>query len=314
MIRPLRICDSDEFIDILTDAFTRELHHIGSQYGYNKKEFKLMYMGSRLLQCIYGDLRDVPHIAAYYDEQGSVLGISKIVPVNARKDQWFSEMTAVRENLQQRGIGTALKEYIVHTYGKTARRLFAHVREENIPMINVNQRVGYHPYIRKILFTRDPDIEQKKGKKENIEGLRPFKNDQKAVYNLYIKRTPLIVRKIEEMTPEDFTWGTVMKLQALLRGLTGGEEKKYVLADTGRVYAYIWIEPLWAHYENLHILMDPQAGEHASRIAGAIAQLAPRSHLISYVPDFCDAERTLLSEAGFTEKDVYIGMAWTAHD
>lgn len=309
MIRTLRVCDSDDFIDILHDAFTRELHHLGKGYGYNKREVKLIYFLSRVLQTFYGDVRDVPHILAYYDDRGFVMGISKILPANARKDHWFSEMTAVRKTVQQKGVGTALKQYTVSTYGKKARRLFGNVREENTRMIKVNQRVGYEPYIRKSLFTRSPlsqeIIQQEEGE---IEGFRPFCNDQQSVFELYVRRTPHDIREIEDRTPEDFTYGTAMSLQVFLRRLTGKRDKKFIIERDGKVCCYLRFEHLWSTYENLHILMDPHQAGLSRQVVDAIRHLSPGSHIISYLPDFRGVERTTLIKAGFSKKEVYIGM------
>jgi ribosomal protein S18 acetylase RimI-like enzyme len=309
MIRALRIVDSDQFVDILNDAFTRELHHIGERYGYDKMETTLVYFLSRILQLFYGDIKDLPQILAYYDSRGSVLGISKIIPTNARKDHWFSEMTAVKKDVQQRGIGTALKEYTVQTYGKKARRLFANVREDNPRMIGINQRVGYVSYSKKSLFTLSPSSSQKctVSLPHNVR-LRPFKKDQNAVYDLYVQRTPGHIRKIEEKTPEDYMYGTIMKLQVLFRQLMGFHDKKYVIVVDGKVCCFLWFESLWSLYENLHILMDSQQSGLSQQVISAIQYISPDSHIISYVPHFRDLEQRTLVEAGFEEKDVYINM------
>ncbi|MBU7024173.1 MAG: GNAT family N-acetyltransferase, partial [Theionarchaea archaeon] len=121
MIQRLHISDTDQFVDILNSAFGRELHHIGGQYGATKKRMKIQYLGIRLLQRLFGDIRDLQDIFAYYDGR-TVLGITQMVLMNARKDHWYTEMTAVRENLQKRGVGTALKQYTVEYYAGKARR------------------------------------------------------------------------------------------------------------------------------------------------------------------------------------------------
>ncbi|MBU7015904.1 MAG: GNAT family N-acetyltransferase [Theionarchaea archaeon] len=315
MIKRLRVLDTDQFIDILDDSFIRELKHMGGKYGLNKKEMKITYFLMRLLQTLFGAIRDIPDICAYYEED-KVLGVTKIVPYNARKDHWYSEVTAVRKNIQKKGTGTALKEYTVSHYRKNARRLFGNVREENIPMLKTNTRVGYKPYTKKVLLTRsaphrgknleNPEKLIKNG--EEVEGFRPFKKDEKGVYNLYMRRTPEDVARIEDKTSEDFEYGSVVKLLSLLKRLRGKRDRKFVIERGGSICAYFWFEDIGLECDGLEILLDPRAENLSELVRHIVSLVSPDRNVICYVPEYRDAERNALMNAGFELGEVYISM------
>ncbi|MBU7047827.1 MAG: GNAT family N-acetyltransferase [Theionarchaea archaeon] len=315
MIKRLRVLDTDQFINILDDAFVRELKHMGGKYGLNKMEMRITYFLMRLLQTFVGVIRDIPDIFAYYEED-KVLGVTKVIPYNARKDHWYSEVTAVKKNLQKKGTGTALKEYTVSHYKKKARRLFGNVREENIPMLKTNTRVGYKPYTRKILLTRgapqggeNPEnlgAPNKNG--EEVEGFRPFKKDEKGVYDLYKRRTPEDVAKIEDKTPEDFKYGSVMNVLSLLKRIRGKKDKKFVIERGGSICAYFWFEDIGLACDGLEILLDPGIGNLSESVRHIVSMVSPNRNVISYVPEYRDVERNALLNAGFELGEVYIGM------
>jgi hypothetical protein len=315
MIRRLRVLDTDQFIDILDDAFIRELKHVGGRYGLTKKEMRITYFLMRLLQMLFGVIRDIPDICAYYEE-GDVLGVTKLVPYNARKDHWYSEVTAVRKNIQKKGAGTALKEYTINHYMKNARRLFGNVREENIPMLKTNTRVGYKPYTRKVLLTRgaphggenSENLEKLIKNGEEVEGFRPFKRDEKGVYDLYVRRTPEDVVKIEDKTPEDFKYGSVNKVLSLLKRIRGKKDRKFVIERGGSICAYFWFEDIGLECDGLEILLDPGAENLSESVKHVVSMVSPDRNVISYVPEYRDVERNTLLNAGFELGEVYISM------
>lgn len=303
MIKRLSIFDTDEFIDIVDTVFTREFQYMGERYGSTKREMRLTYPAMRLLQMLLGDIWEVPDILAYY-EDGNVLGITKLVPYNSRKDHWYSEITAVRKNLQKRGVGTALKEYTVAHYSKKARRLFGSVREENAAMLKTNSRVGYKSYMKKVLLTKDAPTTC--GKKE-IEGFRNFKNDEKGVYDLYVRRTPKDIQKIEDKAPADFGYSALMKLLSVYEKMKGEKNRKFVIEREGKICAYFYFEKLWSNYENLEILLDPEV-VNLSDITNILSMVSPDKNILSYVPECRDFERKTLLNAGFEPKEVYVCM------
>lgn len=304
MIKRLHVCDTDAFIDILDDSFTREFSHIGKKYGSGKWEMRLTYSVMRLLQMICGTVREVPDILAYY-EGGKVLGVTKVVPYNSRKDHWYSEITAVRKNIQKKGLGTLLKEHTVEHYSPKARRLFGNVREENTTMLKVNSRVGYKPYMKKVLLTKEAltHVEVRE-----VEGLRRFDHDERGVFSLYERRTPEDIRRIEDKNPGDFGYGNIMKLFLLLGRLRGERDKKFVIERDGKICAYFFFEKLWSTFENLEILLDPECGNLSEAVRFAVSKVSPDKNIISYVPEYRDFERKALLGSGFTAKEVYINM------
>ena len=305
MIRRLRILDIDAFMDIVDDAFIQELRHMGSEYGQSRNEMRVTYFLTRLLQTLCGNIRDAPDIFAYYDE-GSVLGITKVIPLNARKDHWYSEMTVVRQNLQKKGTGTALKAYTVDHYSTKARRLFGTVREENIPMLKTNTRVGYNPYMKKVLYTKDAPHTSEGDIK--VKGFRSFKNDGKDVYDLYVKRTPRNIVEIEDKTPEDFGYGTLLKFLSLLERIRGKKDKKFVIERNGHICAYFYFEEIGSHFENLEILLDPEVESISESVLQVLAAVSPDRNIICYVPEYREIERDALLTCGFSKEDVYICM------
>jgi len=300
----LNISDTDEFIDILEDSFGRELKYLGKRYGSGRWKMRFTYLILRLLQKIFGNIQDVPDILAYY-ENGKVLGITKLIPHNSRKDHWYSEITAVRKNIQKKGIGTALKEYTVTHYAGKARRLFGNVREENAAMLKTNERAGYKPYAKKVLLTKKAPTDSGR---EEIEGFRHFKNDEKGVYDLYLRRTPENVARIEDKIPEDFGCGTLAKLLSLWGRIRGEEQKKFVIERDGKICAYLYFEKLWSHFENLDILLDPETEDLSDSVKCIVSMVSPDRNVISYVPEYRDFERKTLLNAGFKLEEVYICM------
>lgn len=307
MIKRLSIFDTDAFIDILDDSFTRELKYMGKTYGASKREMNLTYVVMRLIQLVFGDVRDVPDILAYY-EGGTVLGVTKLVPYNSRKDHWYSEITAVRKNLQKRGVGTALKKYTVTHYSTKARRLFGSVREDNKAMLKTNTRAGYNPYMKKLLLTKSPPKTYEKKEKEGIEGFRPFKNDEKGVYNLYVKRTPEDIVKIEDKAPEDFDYGMLMKIMSLWDTVKGEPSKKFVIEREGKICAYLSFEKISSQVENLEILLDPDSEDLSDSVKHILSVVSSDTHIISYIPEYRDVEKKALLRAGFTPEEVYVCM------
>jgi GNAT superfamily N-acetyltransferase len=305
MIQRLHISDTDQFVDILNSAFTRELHHIGGQYGATKKRVKIQYLGIRLLQRLFGDIRDLQDIFAYYDGH-TVLGITQMVLMNARKDHWYTEMTAVRENLQKRGVGTALKQYTVEYYTGKARRFFGNLREENVASLKANTRVGYFPYVKNILYKKEPPST---GERREIEGFRHFKRDEKGVFDLYVRTTPSEIVELEDKTPEDFGLVTVMKVLALLRTITGGKDKRYVIEHDGIIYAYFSFEQLWSVYENLEFMMDPACPGGKDVVKDVISRVSPLSHIVCYIPEYRVLEKQSLIHAGFELEESYRKIA-----
>lgn len=306
MIKRLSILDTDEFIDILDESFTRELKHMGKRYGASKKEMKITYCVMRLVQRLFGAIRDVPDILAYY-EGGTVLGVTKLVPYNSRKDHWYSEITAVRKNLQKRGVGTALKKYTVTYYSKSARRLFGNVREDNTAMLKTNTRAGYNPYMKKLLLTKNPPTDYGEKEKE-IEGFRTFKNDEKGVYNLYVKRTPEDIAEIEDKAPEDFGQGMLMKVMSLWDTIKSEPFKKFVVEREGKICAYLSFEKVSSNFENLEILLDPDIEGLSDSVKYILSAVSSDTHIISYVPEHRNFEKKALLNAGFTPEEVYVCM------
>ncbi|MBU6997153.1 MAG: GNAT family N-acetyltransferase [Theionarchaea archaeon] len=302
MIRRLRISDTDQFVDILNNAFGRELHHIGGQYRVTKRRMKIQYLGIRLLQKLFGDIRNLQDIFAYYDGS-TVLGITQMVLMNARGDHWYTEMTAVRENLQKKGVGTALKQFTVNHYMGRARRFFGNLREENVASLKANTRAGYIPYVRNILFKKEPS-----SRRENreIEGFRRFKGDEKGVFDLYMKTTPPEIVELEDKTPEDFSLGIMMKLLGLLHVFTGEHDRRYVIERDGIICAYFSFEQLWLTYENLEFMVDPASGISKEAVNDVISTVSPSSHIVCYVPEYREPEKQSLIDAGFEVEEPYL--------
>ncbi|MGC1120890.1 MAG: GNAT family N-acetyltransferase [Candidatus Methanofastidiosia archaeon] len=302
MIQRLHISDTDQFVDILNSAFGRELHHIGGRYGATKKRMKIQYLGIRMLQRLFGDIRDLQDIFAYYDGR-IVLGVTQMVLMNARKDHWYTEMTAVRENLQKKGVGTALKQYTVEYYQGKARRFLGNLREENVASLKANTRVGYVPYVRNILFKKEPSSTDER---REIEGFRHFKGDEKRVFDLYVRTTPPEIVELEDKIPEDFGLGTVMKVLALLHAVTGGKDKRYVIERDGTICAYFSFEQLWSIYENLELMLDPTYQEGKDVVKDVISTVSPSSHIVCYVPEYRVTEKQSLINAGFEVEEPYL--------
>jgi GNAT superfamily N-acetyltransferase len=307
MIKRLSIFDTDEFVDIVNDAFSRELHHIGSQYGGSKRQMRITYVAMRLLQTLFKDIRDVPDIFAYYDEDGTVMGVTKLIPVNARKDHWYTEITAVRKNLQKKGVGSELKRHTVEYYTGRARRFFGNLREKNIPSLKANSRVGYRPYVRNPQFTKD--VVHSESEKNEIEGFRHFKNDQKEVYDLYLRTTPQDVIKIEDKAVKDFDFGIITKMLLFLDKMRGGEDKRYVIERDGRICAYFYFEQIWLHYENLEFMIDPECEDLLDSVTCILPMISPGKHIVCYVPEYRNFERQCLIHAGFNPEDIYLRIA-----
>ncbi|MBU7014062.1 MAG: GNAT family N-acetyltransferase [Theionarchaea archaeon] len=302
MIRRLRISDTDQFVEILNSAFGRELHHIGGQYGATKRKMMVQYLGIRMLQRLFGDVRDLQDIFAYYDGR-TVLGITQMVLMNAHKNHWYSEMTAVRENLQKKGVGTALKQFTIEYYTGKARRFFGNLREENVASLKTNARVGYVPYVRDILFKREPS---RKGERRHIEGFRHFKGDEKGVFDLYMRTTPPDIRELEDKVLDDFGLGAVMKVLALLGAVTGVGDNRYVIERDGRICAYFSFEKLWSTYENVELMVDPTCPEGPDMVKDVVLAVSPSSHLVCFVPEYRAIEKQGLIKAGFEEEEPYL--------
>lgn len=303
MIKRLSIFDTDKFMDIVDTVFTREFQYMGKRYGSSRREMQLTYPVMRVLQVLLGDIWGAPDILAYY-EDGHVLGITKIIPYNSRKDHWYSEITAVRKDLQKRGVGTALKQYTVAHYSKKARRLFGSVREENTAMLKTNSRVGYRPYMKKVLLTKDAPTT---GGEKEIEGFRTFNHDEKGVYDLYTRRTPKDIQKIEDKIPADFGSSILMKLLSVYGRMRGEKTRKFVIERGGKICAYFYFEKLWSHFENLEVLLDPEVF-NLSDVTSVLSTVSPDKNILSYVPEYRDFERKTLLHAGFEPKEVYVCM------
>jgi hypothetical protein len=302
MIKRLRISDTDAFIDIINDAFKRELHHIGEEYGASKAQMKITYACMRSLQVLLGDIRDVPDIFAFYDEQ-TVIGVTKMVPVNARKSHWYTEITAVKKDLQQKGVGSALKQYTVEHYTGKANRFFGNLRKANIPSLKANTRVGYQPYVENMLFKKTPPHNEKK----EIKGLRRFKNDQKGVFDLYMRTTPKDIVEIEDKTPEDFTFGPIKKGMSFLNFM-GEKDHQYVIERDTKIVAYFYVEPILHHYKALEIMLDPAYTDLRHVIPSIVAH-SPDAVITSYIPVYRVFEQQCLTDAGFEPVELYLRIA-----
>lgn len=305
MIKRLRISDTDAFIDIVNDAFRRELHHIGEEYGTTKLQMKVIYTCMGVLRAFLGDIRDIPDIFAYYDEQGRVIGVTKMIPINARKDHWYTEITAVKKDLQQRGVGTALKKHTVAYYTGKAKRFFGNLREANTPSLKANSRVGYQPYVKNMLFKKEPPHNYEK---KEVKGFRRFKNDQKGVFDLYTRTTPEDIVTIEDKTFKDFDFGTMKKIMSLLNKITGIKDKRYVIEREGSIVAYFYFESLLRHYENLEIMLDPACTDlqDTEVVRSIIAAVSPNNTIVAYVPEYRTAEKQVLTSAGFEPEELYL--------
>ncbi len=303
MIKRLRISDTDAFIDIINDAFRRELHHIGEQYGSSKLQMKVLYTLMTVLQTFFGDIQDIPDIFAFYDDHNKVIGITKMIPVNARKDHWYTEITAVKKDLQQKGVGSALKRHTVEYYTGKAKRFFGNLREANTPSLKANTRVGYEPYVKNMLFKKEPPHTYEKKK---VKGFRRFKNDKKGVFDLYMRTTPEDIVTIEDKTFKDFDFGTIKKIMSFLNRITGIKDKRYVIEREDRIVAYFYFEPLMHHYENLEIMLDPACTDLRDVIPSIIGAVSPDSSITSYIREYCTLEQQCLRDAGFLPEEMYL--------
>ncbi len=298
MIRRLSIFDTDEFIDIIDESFTQELSHMGEKYGVSKLQMRLIYLWMRLLQILFGDVRSIPDIFAYYDEDDEVVGVTKMIPINARRDHWYTEITAVREALQKRGVGSALKRHTVEHYTGKARRFFGNLREDNTASLKANASVGYRPYVKNIVFKKEPPHHSDR---KEVGGFRHFKNDSGGVFDLYLRTTPPDIVKIEDKISEDFDLSTALKVMSLFRIL--GKDKRYVIEKKGVILGYFYFEQLSAGYENLEIMLDPQCDVD---VGDVMSMVSPDISLISYVPEYRYHERECLVKAGFQPGETYL--------
>ncbi len=304
MIKRLNVFDTDQFVDIVNESFSRELQYVGGEYWSSKLYMKISYGGMRMLQKIMGDVRDVPDIFAYY-HKGNVMGITKMIPINARKDHWYTEMTAVKKSFQQKGVGTSLKEFTVEHYTGKARRFFGTLREKNVPSLKANTRVGYEPYVRKMLFKRMPPTHSDG---TDIEGFRQFAHDQKGVFDLYVRTTPSDIVEIEDKAVQDFDRGRVMKFFTWIHTLQGGTDKRYVIERDGRICGYFYFEQLWEDYENMEMMLDPAYTDLTSQIQNIIGVVSPQKRIVSYAPEYRTFEDECLRSAGFEQKEPYLGI------
>lgn len=303
MIKRLSVFDTDEFVDIVNESFSKELQYIGGEFGSSKFYMKISYAGMRMLQKIMGDVRDVPDIFGYYHE-GKVMGITKMIPINARKDHWYTEMTAVKKDFQQKGVGTALKKHTLTYYTGKARRFFGTLREKNVPSLKANTRVGYEPYVKKILFKKMPPTHCD----GTVKGFRQFDHDQKGVFELYTRTTPSDIVKIEDKVSQDFQRGMVMKLLTWLHTLQGGVDKRYIIERNGKICGYFNFEQLWGNYENMEMMLDLQYDDLKNKIQDIIGLVSPQKQIVSYVPEYRTFEEECLRNAGFEKKEPYLGI------